>query len=245
MSNRQRWIWIVILGTAMGWMEAATVFYLRSRIDRIVPHQPNPLPNVMPVGALSFGQVELTRELATLVMLLAAGWLAGRTWRSRVSYSLIAFGLWDICYYLFLVPMSGWPASLLDWDVLFLLPLPWWGPVLAPVLIATLMIVGGSLISQYDSPERPLWPGRGALALSGLGIAVALYVFMNEAIAAVMSGQPHSLRAAPTWFNWPLFAVALTLMAAPVVDVVGQLWKTRRSAKTKHAGRESLFPTDL
>jgi len=33
--------------------------------------------------------------------------------------------------------------SLLDWDILFLLPLPWWGPVLAPVLIALLMIVWG------------------------------------------------------------------------------------------------------
>ena len=48
--------------------------------------------------------------------------------------------------------MSGWPRSLFDWDVLFLLPLPWWGPVLAPVSIAVLMIVWGTIVTE--SPER-------------------------------------------------------------------------------------------
>ena len=66
-----------------------------------------------------------------MVMLLAVGILAGRNWRSRLGYSAIAFGVWDIFYYLFLKVMCGWPHSLLDWDILFLLPLPWWGPVLA------------------------------------------------------------------------------------------------------------------
>ena len=28
---------------------------------------------------------------------------------------------------------AGWPETVLDWDILFLLPLPWWGPVIAPV----------------------------------------------------------------------------------------------------------------
>jgi hypothetical protein len=77
LSNRARWLWVTVFATAMGWMEAATVFYLRAKIDRLVPYQPNPLPTVAPVGVLSWGEVELWREVATLVMLLAAGWLAG------------------------------------------------------------------------------------------------------------------------------------------------------------------------
>src|SRR5207247_10385809 len=103
----------------------------------------NPLPMS---GILE--QVELVREAATLVMLLTLGMLAGRTGRTRLGYTAIAFGVWDIAYYVFLKVICDWPKSLFDWDVLFLLPLPWWGPVLAPVCIALLMIVWGTLASQ-------------------------------------------------------------------------------------------------
>ena len=51
-------------------------------------YQPNPLPIQ---GML--GQVELVREVATLVMLLTLGLLAGRTWRARWGYSALAFGI--------------------------------------------------------------------------------------------------------------------------------------------------------
>ena len=74
------------------------------------------------------------REAATLVMLLAVGMLAGADVAPRLGYTAIAFGVWDIFYYVFLRVIGGWPRSLFDWDILFLLPLPWWGPVLAPVL---------------------------------------------------------------------------------------------------------------
>ena len=88
-------------------------------------------------------------------MLGSVGWLAGQTRRSRAALAIVAFGTWDIFYYVFLVPLTGWPRSLLDWDILFLLPLPWWGPVLAPMLIASLMVAGGTLVAIRDSPQRP------------------------------------------------------------------------------------------
>src|SRR6185503_14790450 len=56
------------------------------------------------------------------------GGLAGATWPARLGYSIVAFGVWDIFYYVFLWVMTGWPTSPLDWDILFLIPLPWWGP---------------------------------------------------------------------------------------------------------------------
>src|SRR5438477_9592313 len=145
MSNGKRWLVVVIYAAGMAWVEAAVVFYLRTMVDRIEPYQPNPLP----FGS-GFAQAELIREAATLVMLLTVGILAGRNWRSRLGYFAIAFGVWDICYYLFLKVMCGWPHSLLDWDILFLLPLPWWGPVIAPVSIAVLMILWGSLASGWN-----------------------------------------------------------------------------------------------
>ena len=119
------------------------MYYLRVMVDRIDPYQANPLPIR---GVL--GQVELVREAATLVMLVTIGMLAGRTRHAQVGYTAVAFGVWDIFYYVFLGMIGGWPRSLFDWDILFLLPVPWWGPVLAPVSIALLMIVGGTLASQ-------------------------------------------------------------------------------------------------
>jgi hypothetical protein len=83
--------------------------------------------------------VELWREAATLTMLIAVGSLAGRTRAERFSYFIYCFGLWDLVYYAFLKLALGWPESLLTWDILFLLPVPWVGPVLAPCIVALSM----------------------------------------------------------------------------------------------------------
>jgi len=78
-------------------------------------------------------------------MLLSIGWIAGNMFQSRVAFAFITFGLWDIFYYIWLRVFIGWPQSILEPDLLFLIPLPWWGPVLSPVLIALLMVIGGIL----------------------------------------------------------------------------------------------------
>jgi hypothetical protein len=147
-------------------------------------------------------------------MLATVGMLAGRTWRRRVGYAALAFGAWDIFYYVFLRIMSGWPRTLLDWDILFLLPLPWWGPVLAPVSIALLMIVWGTLATQADDDATDArW--AGTLAFAGIGLALA--VFMIDAWRALPHGRDAVLQVLPTTFNWPLFWVALLLMSSPAL----------------------------
>ena len=167
----------------MAWVEAACVYYLRVLVDRIDPYQANPLPIH---GVL--GQVELVREAATLVMLVTLGMLAGRTWQARLGYTAVAFGVWDIFYYVFLRVIGGWPRSLFDWDILFLLPLPWWGPVLAPVCIALLMIVGGTLGDPVDRQQARVLSHAHIVGLQRLGIGLALYVFMADALRAVHQG---------------------------------------------------------
>src|SRR5580765_3638986 len=209
LSERVRWAIVMAFAIAMALVEAASVFYIRSLVDRIEPHQADPLPMN---GAL--GNVELWREAATLVMISTLGVLAGRTWRRRAGYAAIAFGAWDIFYYVFLRLMSGWPKTLLDWDILFLLPLPWWGPVLAPVSIALVMILWGTLATlSSDSATDARW----AWPLAGVGIALALAVFMIDAWRALPDGREAVLRVLPTRFNWPLFGVALLLIASPAV----------------------------
>jgi hypothetical protein len=215
-SERARWAIVMAFAIAMAWVEAASVFYIRALVDRIEPYQADPLPlNDAMHGALSY--VELWREAATLLMIGALGMLAGRTWRSRAGYAALAFGAWDISYYVFLRIITGWPKTLLDWDVLFLLPLPWWGPVLAPVSIALVMILWGTLATQSgDGPADARW----AWALACVGMVLALGIFMIDSGRALPDGRDAVLQVLPTAFNWPLFCVALLLMASPAVHQV-------------------------
>jgi hypothetical protein len=221
-GGRRRLLFVTGFAVAMAWVEAAVVFYLRQLVDRIEPYQPNPLPI-----AGNIGGTELIREVATLVMLATVGWLAGCTWRSRFGYFVTAFGVWDIFYYLFLIPMTGWPRSLLNWDILFLIPLPWWGPVLAPVMIAILMVIGGTVLALNDEQDEPIfWPSKWTLSLSGAGVILALYVFMADAIGAVRRGESIQTML-PVTFNWPLFLVAWALMALPAFGLLRQFFARR------------------
>src|SRR6266513_1415669 len=207
----------------MAYVESAVVLYIRSLAGHMDPYQPDPF--TLPEGLI---RAEMVREAATLIMLLAVGWLAGRTWRSRLGYALVAFGVWDILYYVFLVPLSGWPRSLLDWDILFLLPLPWWGPVLAPVSIALVMILWGTLATQSGDGATG---ARRAWALACVGIVLALAVFMIDTWRALLDGRDAVLQLLPATFNWPLFWVALLLMASPALHQVA--YRSRTGIRSK------------
>lgn len=216
-ARHSRWVAVALYAAAMAWVEAAVVFYLRFHVNRIIPYQPDPLPLIP-----GFVLAEIVRECATMIMLGAVGWLAGTNLRTRFAFVLLAFGIWDIAYYAWLVPLTGWPTSLANWDILFLIPLPWWGPVWAPVSIAALMVAYGSIVSAYDSPERPLVPARSACAAALIGIALGLFVFMEDAIAVLLAGgDADAVRMnLPQWFNWPLFLLAWSLLAVPVVNLL-------------------------
>lgn len=236
-ANLARWWTVVVFAVAMAWVESAVVYYLRTHIDRLEPHQANPLPLIG-----SFGPVELVRELATLIMLLTVGLLAGRTWRARFGFTLIAFGVWDIFYYVFLKVMCGWPHSLLDWDILFLLPLPWWGPVLAPMLIASLMMVWGTLATQLEPMPTSSRSQVGVWVLSLLGAMLALYTFMADAIGGISDGVIAVREGLPTAFNWSLFSVALALMAAPIIEQIRYIRGNSTAQSDRPAGEQ---PTDF
>jgi len=224
MASKTRWLLVVIFAIAMAWVESAVVVDLRTLVDRLEPYQTNPLP-FMP----KLGEVELVREIATLMMLWTVGWLAGHSRPTRWGYALLAFGVWDIFYYVFLKLIVDWPHSLLDWDILFLLPLPWWGPVLAPVMIAALMVIFGTLVTQFD---QPLWPSRRAWIFNFCGSALALFVFMADALRAVDGGVEAIRNVLPAWFNWPVFLIAFALMAIPVLELIKQIWKMQKDQES-------------
>ena len=124
---------------------------------------------------------------------------------------------------------GGWPNSLLSWDILFLLPLPWWGPVLAPVAISLLLIGGSLLVIVLDRSGVDVQPRRLMWLMATGGVMLAMYLFMSDTLAAVAGGMDTIREVLPVAFNWPLFALALVLMAAPVVEL-GQIALTGRGS---------------
>lgn len=200
MTARARLLWTAVFGLGFGWVEAAVVVYLRAIVypDGFAL----PLAPIAPPLAV----VELVREAATIAMLAAVAMLAGRTRWQRFSAFLVAFGIWDLIYYLGLKAALDWPASLATWDVLFLLPWPWIGPVYAPATVAVLMVVFGTLVfgAEERAPRRadPLAWGLGAA-----GALVLLFTWLRDLDAALRQ-QP------PDPYPWPLFLLGCLLLIA-------------------------------
>ncbi len=150
-SALNRWVWVAIFAIAFAWVESAVVVYLRELYFDggfsfpLVIHWEDGHHVIDPLV-----RIEFVREIATILMLVVAGCLAGNNRFQKFCFFMIAFGLWDIFYYIWLFVMVRWPTSLMTWDLLFYVPLPWVGPVITPVLIALAMIIAGSIIIYYQ-----------------------------------------------------------------------------------------------
>jgi len=133
---------VALYALAMGYLEAVVVYYIRYTLGDV--HATGSVSSSL---TASFPwAIEMTREVATLVMLATVALLAGRDWRERTAALLWAFGIWDASYYLGLEILAQWPSSVLTQDVYFLLPEPWGGPVWVPLLADALMAVLAALL---------------------------------------------------------------------------------------------------
>jgi hypothetical protein len=85
------------------------------------------------------------------------------------------------------------------------------------------MIAWGTLVTLES--VRDLAPAGTSIwwRISALGTALALYVFMADSFHAVSQGVVVPGTVLPTAFNWPLFALAVTLMAAPVAQLAWRM----------------------
>jgi len=148
--------------------------------------------------------IEIGREASTIAMLAAFGLAAGRNFNQRMAAFAVVFGLWDIFFYVFLRLMIHWPQSLFTWDLLFLIPLPWVGPVLAPGIVALTLVVCGLISLRLGGmPARP----REWLAMIAGGVIVIL-AFIWDYRNTMAGGLPNP-------FNWPLF------LAGEVIALLG------------------------
>ena len=218
-ASRYRWLRTVaillLFGTAFGYLEAAVVSYLRilhepARLhfypDR-APGELFPLLTLEQVRGAGPDQqhtlyAEIGREAATMVMLAAIALAVASHARQWTAAFAIAFGVWDIVFYAGLKVLLGWPASLFTWDILFLIPVPWVGPVIAPVLVSLAMITAGVWCLRREAAGRPLqiraWNTVGVL----LGALVIVLSFTLDYRNIMAGGMPHP-------FRWGVFGLGM------------------------------------
>ena len=137
-------LWVTLFALTMGIFEGSVVVYLRALYypeGFAFPLQP--IDNHIAI-------TELVRELASLFMLLSVAIIAGKNFSQRFAFFIYTFAIWDIVYYIHLWFFLGWPESLLTWDILFLIPVTWTGPVISPVIISVLMITLAIIIYHFN-----------------------------------------------------------------------------------------------
>jgi hypothetical protein len=208
----RRIIWLITFAVAMAYVESAVVVYLRT----IYYPQGFAFPLVlMPSGMVA---IEIGREAATLVMLLGVAMLAGADRWDRVAAFCVAFGVWDIAYYIWLWVFLRWPPSLLTWDVLFLIPVPWVGPVVAPVIVSVVLIAGGLLMLRRKAGGQAggrsggqavgFSPTLQALALAGGALVLGSFMLDFQVVVRQMEPLP---------FRWGLFGSGVALAVVALV----------------------------
>lgn len=207
-------IWVTIFSIAMAFLETAVVIYLRELLypDGFgFPLAPMP-------GRLVL--TEVLREAATIIMLVGAGVMAGKVFTDRFAWFIYAFAIWDIFYYVFLKVLINWPESFLTWDILFLIPTTWTGPVISPVLVSLTMIMLAFVILHYRaSPgSNKINKSEWGLLLSGSAILIIAFSWdyssfiLDHFTLSDLWTIPDSRilyetaqAYVPLKFNWPVF----------------------------------------
>ena len=132
--GKKRLLLAALFGIAFGFVEAAVVVYLRAATGLW------PVPQLEAFAAFpqKLLKIECFREAATIVMLGIIAFLVGQRIKEKAIAFLWAFAFWDIFYYVWLRFTISWPSSFLNFDVLFLIPVPWVAQVWFPILISSL-----------------------------------------------------------------------------------------------------------
>lgn len=222
-SVKKTLIWVTIFSIAMGMLESAVVIYLREL------YYPNgfdfPLTPMNGIVALT----EILREAATLVMLLSVGILQGRTNTEKFAYFIYSFAVWDLFYYVFLKVLIKWPESFFTWDILFLLPTTWVGPVFTPVLLSVAMICLALAIVYFTSNHEKcmISTAEWGLFIGGSLVCIVAFTFeyvgfllqefsFIEAFTPSESLMNYAIGFVPESFPWGIFILGFLLIATGI-----------------------------
>lgn len=218
---RKTFVWLTVFSIAMGYMETAVVVYLRKL------YYPGGFDFPLIPVSNDIAVTEFWREAATIIMLLGIGILAGKTKVQRFAFFLYSFAIWDIFYYVFLKVLLDWPESLFTWDILFLIPVPWVGPVLAPCIVSLSMILFTILVLYFEGQGKRVFVSFFEWMLFIFGSITVIISFMwdyiqylnvngaDNAVWTLSSDQQlfdEVKNYVPIEFNWWLFTVGQGLI---------------------------------
>lgn len=215
---------VIIFSIAMAALESAVVVYLRAL------YYPDGFTVALKLIEERILLTEIAREAATLIMLGTIGYLSAKHFPQRFAYFLLSFAIWDIFYYIWLKIFIDWPTSLLEWDILFLIPITWLGPILAPVICSIMMVVLALVIIYKESSRITVlnW------ALLSLGSLLILYTFVIDYIKifnrhnlwssyAHIMQEPTFLSVAsnfiPTSYDWITFMTGVILIFCSTINI--------------------------
>jgi len=210
----------VVFSIAFGYIEAAVVVYLRAIFH----------PDGFTFPLIGFGTgalwrrlllTEMGREAATLVLIFTGSWLFGHNRRERFAYFLTIFAVWDIFYYIWLKVLLDWPASIIDWDILFLIPTAWASPVLAPVLVSVALFVFAAIILYLSSCGERV----EVRPMDWLGFCLAGFIVV---VSFCRAGRHIAESGYKSHFSWLLFGAGYLLAVALFARC---LWKSTRTAE--------------
>ena len=229
MNLRKKLITITAFAIAMGFLESAVVVYMREILYPEGFGFPlSPIP-------VSLAVTELLREVATMVMLVTIGILAAKRFSTGFAWFIYSFAIWDIFYYVFLKLLLGWPETLMTWDVLFLIPTTWTGPVLSPVLVSLTMILLAMVILIYAERgketrlHRLEWIGliAGSLVLIfGFVLDYSQHMLAHFSVTGMLQVKnPEVLEVATSYiphrFPWWIFGIGEMI----ILGTIGIYWK--------------------
>jgi hypothetical protein len=247
LSLPQTWLWLTAFSISMGFLESAVVVYLRELYY--------PTGFAFPLVPIKSGVAvtELLREAATLLMLLSVGVLVGRTAVQRFSFAIYSFAVWDLCYYLFLKLLLDWPESLFTWDILFLIPVPWVGPVLAPCLVALTMtglavaavrLERRGYVLRFTAAAQGLWWAGSLLILGSFMGDYVAYVQAHHGELWTASGGKAPFSEAPAYmpqsFNWWLFGLGEAGLLAGIACWVWQTIAQKPAVRLRNRPKRTL-----
>ena len=217
------YIYIGLFAIAMGMLESAVVVYLRALSF------PEGFGFPLKTIGHNLSRVELWREVATIVMLICVGWAAGHNKNTRFGWFLYTFAIWDIFYYVVLKVFLNWPESIATWDVLFLLPVMWVGPVWAPVLLSMVMIGFTVLLNKVNARyNRPIGKLNWTFLIGGSIICIVSFCvdYVQYAINAIPNftwtdifdiNKNFGLKYVPQSFPVWLFAIGLACILTGIL----------------------------
>jgi len=238
-KSKRKFFILITFAIAMGFLEAIVVVYLREL------YYPDGFFFPLKLIPSQTYLIEIIRELATIIMLISIGLIAGKNRIQKLAFFLFVFGIWDIAYYLGLKLFLNWPASFLTWDLLFLIPVPWVGPVLAPVICSVGMILISLFFIRLDDNGITVKFELKGLIIMAVGVLIIFATYIHDYSVIIIKGgylseffslfknqqfRELSAQYVPEFYNWYLFFIGVVLILVSLLMIYNSILKQRKES---------------